>query len=123
MGTAAAVDMFWAFVRYILNNSDQTIETMTKKDFIGYVEEFAAVNVELCVGTTEAGCYDDALVTTATAYTDVQLPGVTGVDLDSANTFAKKTVVFNAATYPRQDQAVAGHSTPPTHNNQRLYGL
>jgi len=123
MGTAAAVDMFWAFVRYILNNSDQTIEAMTKKDFIGYVEEFAAVNVELCVGTTEAGCYDDALVTTATAYTDVQLPGVTGTDLDNANTFAKKTVVFNTATYPGQDQAVAGHSTASTYDNQKLYGL
>ena len=123
MGTASSVNLFWAFVRYMLDNPNQTIETMTKKDFIGYVEEFAAVNVELCVGTTEAGCYDDALATTATAYTDVQLPGVTGTDLDSANTFAKKTAVFNAATHIGQDQAAAGHSTASTYDNQILYGL
>ena len=124
MGTASSVNLFWAFVRYVLNNPYQSIEEMTEKDFIRYAEEYAVANVELAVGTTAAGGYDDALVTTGTAYTDVQLPGSTGTDLDSATTFAKKITAFSKASYPGvQGGGKASHATATTYDNQKLYGL
>jgi hypothetical protein len=124
MGTASSVNLFWAFVRYIMNNPYQSMETMTKKDFIRYVEEYAVANAaELAVGATAAGSYDDGLVTAATAYTDVQLPGVTGSDLDSAITLAAKETVFKNATYPGSQHNVTQHATATTYDNQKLYGL
>ncbi len=124
MGTATSVNLFWGFVRYIINNPYQSIETMTKKDFIGYVEEYAVANAaELAVSSTAAGAYDDALATTGTAYTDLQLPGVSGADFDTATTFALKETVFKAATYPGVQMNVANHETATTYDNQKLYGL
>lgn len=116
--------VFWAFVRYILNNPYQSIEEMTKKDFIRYVEEYAVANAEeLASGGSAATAYDDALVTTGTLYTDVQLPGVSGTDLDDANTFAKKITAFSKATYPGVQEGIATHTTATTYDNQTLYGL
>lgn len=124
MGTASSVNLFWGFVRYLMNNPYQSFETMTKKDFIRYVEEYAVANAyELGVGATAAGAYDDALYTAATAYTDVQLPGVAGADLDTATTFALKTAVFSQATYPGIQEGKATHATATTYDNQKLYGL
>ena len=124
MGTASSVNLFWAFIRYILNNPYQSIEEMTKKDFIRYVEEYAVANAaELGVSSTAAGSYDDALQTAGTAYTDVQLPGVSGTDLDSATTFVLKEEVFKAATYPGVQEGKATHATATTYDNQILYGL
>jgi hypothetical protein len=122
MGTATSVNLFWAFVRYMVNNPYQSMETMTKQDFIRYAEEFAVANVELAVGTTAAGAYDDGLVTAATAYTDVQLPGATGTTLDSANTIALKKAAFAAATYPGVQMGKGSHATATTYDNQKLYG-
>lgn len=124
MGTASSVNLFWGFVRYIINNPYQSIETMTKKDFINYTEEYAVANAaELAVGATAAGSYDDALQTAATPYTDVQLPGVSGADLDTAITLATKEAVFSQATYPGVQQDVGNHATATTYDNQKLYGL
>ena len=124
MGTATAVSLFWGFVRYVINNPYQSIESMTKQDFIRYAEEYAVANAaELAVSSTAAGAYDDALYTAATAYTDVQLPGVTGADLDTATTLATKETVFKSATYPGEQSKTAGHSTATTYDNQKLYGL
>lgn len=122
--SASAVNLFWGFARYIMNNPYQSIETMTKKDFIRYVEEYAVANAaELAVSGTAAGAYDDALVTAATAYTDVQLPGVSGTDLDTAITLAAKEAIFKSATYPGIQEGKATHTTATTYDNQKLYGL
>lgn len=116
--------LYWGFIRYVLGNPHQSIEQMTKKDFITLAEDYAIANKEEVGENVVATCYDVCLVTAATAYTHLQLPGVSGADLDAANTLAKKQVIFDAATYPG-DQQVANLGGPVNvdYDNQALYGL
>ena len=125
MAASNMITIFWGFVRYLMNNPYQSIEEMTKKDFLRYVEEYAVANAEDLdvAGGGAAECYDDALVTAATLYDDLQLPGVTGADFDSANTFAKKVTAFSKATYPGVQEGVATHATVVTYDIQTLNGL
>lgn len=125
MAASNMITIFWGFVRYLVNNPYQSIEEMTKKDFLRYVEEYAVANNEdLDVsGGGAAECYDNALVTTGTLYNDLQLPGVTGADFDNANTFAKKITAFSKATYPGIQEGIATHTTAVTYDIQKLYGL
>ena len=117
--------LYWGFIRYVLGNPHQSVEQMTKKDFITLAEDYAIANKEeVSTSNTVATTYDDALVTTATAYTDLQLPGVSGADLDAANTFAKKEAIFAVATYPGHQQVAAlGGAVATDYDNQALYGL
>lgn len=117
--------LYWCFIRYVLGDPDQSIEEMTRKDFITLAENYAIANKEeLSESNTIATTYDVALVTTATTYDDVQLPGVAGTDLDSANTFALKQAIFDIATYPGQQNIVAlGGPSAIDYDNQKLYGL
>lgn len=125
MGTANRKPLFWCFIRYVLGNPHQSIEEMTKKDFITLAEDYAIANKEeISISNTVATAYDAALVTAGTAYTDIQLPGVSGAGLDSANTFALKQAIFDAATYPGQSKIVAlGGPSAVDYDNQKLYGL
>ena len=104
MGVASSANLFWSFVRYITGDPYASDGNISKQDMIKLATAFAVAN------TAELGGYDDGVATTATAYTDVQLPGVTGADLDSANTFALKNVVFKKAVYPGASMNVADTS-------------
>ena len=124
MAASDAVSIFWGFVRYLMGNPYQSIEEMTKKDFIRYAEEYAVANAEdLGVGSVAAGCYDDAFIQTATQYTNLLLPGVTEAEFQAANTFALKVTAFSKATYPGVQEGKATHATATTYDNQTLYGL
>lgn len=117
--------LYWGFIRYVLGNPHQSIEEMTRKDFITLAEDYGIANKEeVGVGNTVAEVYDTRLVVDATAYTHLQLPGVAGADFDAANTLAKKQVIFNAATYPGDQQVAAlGGAVNIDYDNQVLYGL
>jgi hypothetical protein len=109
MGTASSRNLFWAFVRYLKDDMPVDVPDLIKK-----ATAYATVN------TDELNTYDDALYTTSTAYTDVQLPGVTGEDLNTATTLATKEAIFKRVIKPGHDIAVADirvdHRLP-------LYGL
>lgn len=117
--------LYWAFIRYVLGNPFQSIEEMTRKDFITLAEDYAIANKEeVSVSGTVATTYDAALVTAGTAYTDLQLPGITGADFDAATTFATKQALFNVATYPGNQKVKAlGGPFAVDYDNQKLYGL
>ena len=125
MADADPQALYWCFIRYVLGNPHQSIEEMTRKDFITLAEDYAIANKEeVSTSNTVATTYDDGLVTTGTDYTNIQLPGVTGADFDTANTFAKKQAIFDVATYPGTPKIAAlGGPTAVDYDNQTLYGL